>query len=145
MIFPDEFKIVDDGKYGHNILYWICKPHCIIQCRTDKNDKIFILYDKNYKIDNVIIRDSSGIKQGNVNLYRKISNFDPRFIVYNYKLSDLSEFGLDDGYIIMSDVDYKEFVVFSDSDNYISYLFYKKNGVWKIIENQTWKYKISKI
>jgi hypothetical protein len=145
MDIPQKFTIKDDGKYGHDKLFWICRPKSIVQCRTDSDYQLIITYNDDYIIDSVISRSMGNIKRESVNnpLFQMITKFDPRHIVKNHKITDLSKFGLDSGYIVSGDGVYtQKIVILKEYMTWSSHLLVNNGNGWKINPLQTWDYRM---
>lgn len=134
MIFPEYFKMVDDGHYGHDVLEYICSPNKFIIKNKNGHEQI-ALYDNDFNL----------IKSSLI----KPEPDDPRWIIKNCKKANLQKYGLDgNGYIITELKPVFFFpgsiilVKFISDRQFIKYAFFEKDGKYIEFDKQRWIFNI---
>ena len=147
---PENFILRDSGQYGHDNLYWICRPGVQIKKRYDSDDVEYIFYDKNYQPIKGMYTNGKICKVYKKRIIKVSYNHDPRYIFHNCEKIDLSKFGLQgNGYLVEDTsamgADFVSVVKFLTPLFYIKYLFVYKGEKMEEVEDQRWVYRIKPI
>ena len=139
---PESFTMTDKGHYNHDGVVYICEPG-FWTIRNNQGDSKIKL-NENYEAVGIVNGDE--VKEMSESLAVGINISDPRRVLKNFDLVDLSKYGLTgDGYVVYEENEFfhsHKVVQFNSERQFTTYAFFNKNNSWVEFKEQTWVFTI---